>query len=161
VGLKLNGTHQLLAYADDENLLADNVGSIKKNTRTLIDASKEVSLAVPSEKTKYMLSHHQDAKRNHNIKTDNRSFENMAQFKYLGTRLTYQNLMQEEIKRKLNSGNAYYHSVQNLSFSLLLFKNEKIRIYKTLILPVFPYECKSLSLTLREGHRLRVLRTGC
>jgi hypothetical protein len=53
-----------------------------------------------------MLSHHQDAKRNHNMKIDNRSFENKAQFKYLGTRITNQNLIQEEIKRTFNSGNA-------------------------------------------------------
>jgi hypothetical protein len=59
VGLKLNGTHQLLAYADGVNLLEDNIDTIKKNTETLIDASKEVGLEMNKEKTKYMLlSHH-------------------------------------------------------------------------------------------------------
>jgi hypothetical protein len=46
VGLKFNGTHQLLAYADDVNLLADDIDTIKKNTETLIDASKEVGLEI-------------------------------------------------------------------------------------------------------------------
>jgi hypothetical protein len=55
VGLKLNGTHQLLAYADNVNLLGDNIDTIKKNTETLIDASKEVGLEINVEKTKYML----------------------------------------------------------------------------------------------------------
>jgi hypothetical protein len=57
MGLKLNGTHQLLAYAGDVNLLGDNilVDTIKKNTETLIDASKEVGLEINVEKTKYML----------------------------------------------------------------------------------------------------------
>jgi hypothetical protein len=62
VGLKLNGTHQLLAYVDDVNLLGDNIDTIKKNTGTLTDASKEVGLEVNVEKSKYMfLSHHQNA----------------------------------------------------------------------------------------------------
>jgi hypothetical protein len=55
VGLKLNGTHQLLAYADDVNLLGDSIDTIKKNTETLIDASKEVGLEINVEKTKNML----------------------------------------------------------------------------------------------------------
>jgi hypothetical protein len=54
VGLKLNGTHQLLAYNDDLNLLADNVDTIKKNEETLVEASKEVGLETNAEKTKYM-----------------------------------------------------------------------------------------------------------
>jgi hypothetical protein len=69
VGQKLNGTHQLLVYADDVNLLGDNIGTIKKNTQSLIDASKEVGLEVNTEKTKYMLlSPHQNAGQNHDIK---------------------------------------------------------------------------------------------
>jgi hypothetical protein len=62
VGLKLNGTHQLLAYADGVNTLGDNIGTINKNTGNLIDASKEVGLEVNVEKTKCMLvSHDQNA----------------------------------------------------------------------------------------------------
>jgi hypothetical protein len=55
VGLKLIGTHQLLAYTNDVNLLGDNIDTIKKNTETLIDARKEVGLEINLEKTKYML----------------------------------------------------------------------------------------------------------
>jgi hypothetical protein len=123
VGLKLNGTHQFLAYS--VNLLGDNIDTINKNTKTLIDASKEVGLEINIEKTKYMLlSRQQNVGQNRVMKIANRSFENVSQFKYLGTTVTNQNLIQEEIKRRLNSGNACYHSVQNLLSSQLLSKNK-------------------------------------
>jgi hypothetical protein len=69
-------------------------------------------------------------------------------------------LIQEEIKRRLNSGNARYHSVQDLPSSRLLSKNLKIRIYKTIILPVVLYGCETWSLTLREEHRLGVFENS-
>jgi hypothetical protein len=157
VGPKLNGTHQLLAYADVVNPLGDNIDTIKKNMETLIDASKEVGLEINVEKTKYMLlSRHQNVGQNREIKIANKSFENVTRFKYLGTTVTNQDLIQEEIKRRLNSGNACYHSVQNLLSSRLLSKNLKSRIYKTIILPVVLYGCETWSLTLREEHRLKV-----
>jgi hypothetical protein len=100
VGLKLNGTHQLLDYVDVVNLLGDNREAINKSTETLIDASKEVGLEVNVEKTKYMLvSRDRNADQNRDIKIGNRSFENVTQFKYLEMTVTNQNLIQEEIKR--------------------------------------------------------------
>jgi hypothetical protein len=93
-------------------LLGDNIDTVKKNTETLIDASKEVGLEINVEKTKYMLlSLHQNVGQNWDIKIANRSFENMSQFKYLRATVRNQNLIQEEIKRRPNSGNACYHSV--------------------------------------------------
>jgi len=75
---------------------------------------------------------------------------------YLGTTLTNQNSIQEEIKSRLKSGNACYYWVQNLLSSRLLSKNLKIKIYRTIILPIVLYGCETWSLTLREEHRLRV-----
>jgi hypothetical protein len=69
-----------------------------------------------------LLSRHQSAGRNRDIEIANRSFENVSQFKYLGTTVTNQNLIQEEIKRRLNAGNACYHSIQSLLASRLLPK---------------------------------------
>jgi hypothetical protein len=102
-----------------------------------------------------------ECRANQNIKIANRSCENMAKFKYLRTTGTNQNLIQEEIKGKLNSCNACYNSVQKPLSSRLLHENVKIGIYKQEILPVVLYGCETWSLTLREEHRLRVLRTEC
>ena len=77
-------------------------------------------------------------------------------FKYLGTTLTNQNSIAEEIKSRLRSGNACYSSVQNLLSSRLLSKNLKIKIYRTIILPIVLYGCETWSLTLREERKLRV-----
>jgi hypothetical protein len=103
-----------------------------------------------------LLSPHQNAGQNQDIEIANRLFENVSQLKYLGATVTSQNLIQEEIKRRLNSGNICYHSVQNLLCSRLLSKNLKMRIYKTIISPVVLYGCETWSLILREEHRLGV-----
>jgi sorting nexin-29 len=107
-GLKLNRTHQLSAYGDDVNTVGENTDTIKKKTEALSGASKEAGLEVNPEKTKYMLmSHSQNIGQKRSIKVENRSFEDVAKFKYLGTTLTDQNCMHEEIMSRLNSGNAW------------------------------------------------------
>jgi hypothetical protein len=146
-GLKLNGTHRNLVYAD-VNILGRCIHAMKKNTKALVVASKEIGLEV-------------NAAQNHNIKVDNKSFEMVEQLKYLGTTLMNRNSIQEEIKSRLKSGKARYHLVQDLPSSSLLSKNIKINIYRTIILPVVLYGCETWSLTLREEHRLRVLRRIC
>ena len=89
------------------------------------------------------------------MKMDNSSIERVEKFKYLGTTLTNQSSIQEEIKCRLKSGNACYYSVTNLLSSSLLSKTLKIKIYRTMILPVVLYGYETWSLTLREERRLR------
>ena len=88
---------------------------------------------------------------------DNSSFERAERFKYLEITLSNQNYIQEEIKSRLKSGNISYNSVKISSSSNLLTKkkNRKIKIYRTIILPVVLYGCETWSLTLREERRLR------
>ena len=103
-----------------------------------------------------VMSRGQNAGQNHSVRIDNSTFERVEEFQYLGTTLTIQTYIREEIKSRLRSGNACYHSVQNLLSSRLLSKKLKIKIYITIILPVVLYGCEAWSLTLREERKLRV-----
>ena len=90
------------------------------------------------------------------MRIDNSTYERVEEFKYLGTSLTNQNSIAEEIMSRLRSGNACYHSVQNLLSSRLPSKNLKIKIFITIILPVVLYGCETWSLARREERKLRV-----
>jgi hypothetical protein len=134
--------------------------TIKENSETLLEATRDTGPETNAQKTKYMImSRHPDSGQNQNIRIANESFENVAKFRYLGTRLTNQNDIHDEIKSRLNSGNACYYSVQNLLSSYLISRNLKIKIHKTVILPVVLYGCETWSLTLEGEHRLRVFET--
>jgi hypothetical protein len=138
--------------------LCGSIYAAKEITKALLVARKEISLEANAEKTKYNMdtSQDQNAAQSNNTKTSNPSLERVEWFRYLGTTLTDQNSIHEEIKGRLKSGNAFYHSVQNLLSFNLLNKNIKIKIYRTIILPVVLYGCETWSLTLREERRLRV-----
>ncbi|KAJ4439494.1 hypothetical protein ANN_07618 [Periplaneta americana] len=156
-GLELNGLHQLLVYADDVNMLGENPQTNRENVEILVEASKAIGLKVNLEKTKYMIiSRDQNIVRNGTIKIGDLSFEEVEKFKYLGATVTNTNDTREEIKRRINMRNACYYSVEKLLSSSLLSKNLKVRIYKTVILPVVLYGCETCTLTLREEQRLTV-----
>jgi len=130
--------HQVLVYADDVNVLGRSVHTLKENAETLVVGSKEMRLEVNADKTKYMvMSRDQNAGRSHSMKSDNGSFERVEEFKHLGTTLKNQNFIQEEIKNRLKSRNACYHSVQNLLSSRLLSKNLTFNLYRTILLSIF------------------------
>ena len=130
-------THHLRAYADDVNIQGGSVHTVNENAEALVAATREIGLEVSADKTEYMvMSRVQNAGRIRSVRMDNRTFERVEEFRYLGTTLTNQNSIAEEIKSRLRSGNACYYSVQNLLSSRLLSKNLKIKIYRTIVLPV-------------------------
>jgi hypothetical protein len=121
-------------------------------------ATKEIGLEVNTDKTKYIvMSRDRNAGRGHGMKIDNRSIERVEELKYLGATLTDQNSIQEEIKSRLKIRNACYYSVQNLLSSRLLYRNLKIKIYSTIILPDVLYGCETWSLTFFFYWILRIL----
>ena len=98
-----------------------------------------------------------NAGRSNDIEIDSSSFKRVEQFKYLGTTLTHHDTIQEEFKSRVNSGNACFYSVQNLLSSSMLSQDIiKVKIHRTIILPVVLCGCETWSLTLREERRLRV-----
>jgi predicted RNA-binding protein with EMAP domain len=101
-----------------------------------------------------LMSRDQNVGRSHSIKTDNISFERVEQFKYLRTLLNKQNCIQEEIKKRLKSGNACYLSVQNLLSSILL-EDMKNKVYRIIVLRIVSYGYETWWLIMREERRLR------
>ena len=77
--MKLNGTHQLLAYADDVNILEGGIHTLKENAEALVAATREIRLEVSADKTKYMvISRDQNAGQNHSVRIDNSTFERVG-----------------------------------------------------------------------------------
>jgi predicted transcriptional regulator len=135
-------------------LFDSSINTIKENKQTFYEASRDVGLQINEEKTKYMImSLHPKSREDHTIRIANESFQNVAKFKYFGTKLTNKNNIHDEIEGALNWGNVYYNSIQNALSFCLLSKNLKIKIYKAIILPLVLHGCETWSFSLREKHK--------
>jgi hypothetical protein len=143
--LKLNEKFQLLVYADDVNILGGSVQTVKGNSEALVFAGKENRLEVNVDKTKYMvMSGDQSAGQKQNVKIDNSSIERVEKFKYLGKPVTNQTSTQEEIKSRLKSGNACYHSVLNFCLSVCYTQKKlNTKVHRNVMLRTVLYGCET------------------
>jgi hypothetical protein len=133
-----------LVYADDVNLLGDSINTIKENSKSFLETSRDIGLEINAEKTKYMImSRHSNSGQYQNIRIANESFERLATFKYSGTTVTNQNDIHDEIKSRLNSGMLTIIQSKIFCLPVSYQKNLKIKIYKTVMLPVVLYGCET------------------
>ena len=158
--MKLNGTLQLLVFADDGNILRGRIHAIKKTQKETLEYRKKALVGTAketAEKTECMVvSQPQNAEQNQNITVGNMFFKRVEELKYLVPTMINQNSIHGKIQSILKLGNACSHFVQNLLFSSSLSKSIKIKIFRTLSLLVVLCGCETWSLILRDKCRLRV-----
>ncbi|KAJ4431220.1 hypothetical protein ANN_19817 [Periplaneta americana] len=160
-GLEFNGLHQLLVYADDVNMLGENPQTIRENAQILLEASKATGLEVNPEKTKYMImSRDQNIVRNGTIKVGDLSFEEVVKLKYFGATVTNINGTREEIKRRINMGNAVIIRLRSfwvylpvLLLSTVLFIPSHGVIKRELSIAVNDFSVELLKTSFNSGNR--------
>ena len=157
--MKVNGTHQALAYADSVNLVGFDMRTMWRKADVLSNTCKNIDVALNTGKTKCMeVGHHWGMMAIEHITIGSNLCEKVKTYNYLGSLLTNKNSIHEEIKCRLKTGNSCHYLVQTVSSSWLLSKNLKIKIYKTIILPVVLYGLWNMKYKIRE-ELLRVLET--
>ena len=113
----MNGTHQVLTYVDEVNLIGGDIRTIERNADVLLNSCKDIGLAVNTRKTKYMeIGRHRGMIANEHIRIGNNSYAKVKTFKYLGFLVENQISVRDEMKCILRVGNSCYYSVQTLLF---------------------------------------------
>ena len=150
--LIMNKSTQVLAYADDECLLARSAAAVKELFIHLEEAAQEMGLHINESKTFYMSTARDGVRRD--LQCGDTSFEGVTSFKYLGSIVTSDNSVEDDIKARIAAGNRVFFSLQTLFRSKYLSTSTKLRMYKTLVRPVVTYGSESWTLTADDERRL-------
>jgi len=143
----------LLAYADDIIITGNTRTEVQMNLKKLMKASKNMGLLVNEEKTKYMAITRR-SEDSSNLKVENKEFEQVKEFKYLGVTLNNKNIMHEEINVRLNAANRCYFAMETIFKSKLISKNVKEKLYISYIRPVLTYACATWATTKGDEEKL-------
>lgn len=162
-GIQTRGTifyksTQILAYADDIDIISRSENDLKKTFLALQNSAVKMGLNINEEKTKYMITNENSRQRKteQHIKIYNHIFEKVNNFTYLGVIVNRHNNIQEEINKRILNSNKCYFAMIHLFKSKYLTRTTKVRLYKTLIKPVLTYGSETWVLTEHDKSRLAV-----
>jgi len=151
VGIKIGKTINILAFADDVVIMAENIQDLKELTKTLIEETKKVGLTINEKKTKFMkINREQDVLREEELNVENYKFGEVKHFTYLGVILSSTSKEENEIRSRITTANRCFMACNRLMSSKMLSRKTKIRIYKTIIRPILLYGAETWVLNKRE-----------
>ncbi|KAL1462186.1 hypothetical protein WDU94_014046 [Cyamophila willieti] len=159
-GINMGQKINILAYADDIVLIAESEEGLKTLARTLVEEASPVGLEINVGKTKYMYFTREERRRKEKLDIGEDKYERVDKFRYLGSNLDEKNRMEEEILEKIKIGNRTRFALKKMMSSKLLSRTSKVRIYKSLILPVLLYGAEMWTLTKKMENELRVFENS-
>ena len=148
-------TVQILAYADDIDLMARTAPGLSEAFLHLEKSARNMGLVVNQEKTVYMHRGKGTALQQ-DLALGNYIFKRVDNFKYLGTMVNEKNNRSVEVNARLTMANRAYYGLQNHMKSRIISRNIKTPLYKTLIRPVLTYGAETWVLSKQDEHRLSI-----
>ncbi|KAI5739997.1 hypothetical protein M8J77_026070 [Diaphorina citri] len=153
-GVEIGKVINILAFADDVVIIAENLNDLKELTKVLIKETSEVGLKINETKTKFMHVKRNKEDSPSHITIDNYKFESVSSFKYLGVTLTQDHQEDIEIQARLNAANRSFHASKKLMSSKLLSRCSKIKLYKTIIRPILTYGSENWIMTKKTEKKI-------
>ncbi|KAG7296948.1 hypothetical protein JYU34_019852 [Plutella xylostella] len=156
VGIKLNGRHKVVGYADDLALLGETSAEVRAMADVLGTEALKVGLRINHDKTEYLNMTRSRNNRVADLQVGNIQYKGVVKFKYLGCTINATNSRDDEINIRVQNALRCSAALHKVLTSRLLSRSTKLRIYKTIIRPILMYGCEAWTLTLKEENKLLV-----